>query len=1442
MACGAWQQGALDASGNWTASGTGTDARTVCTSGTDGDTLEIGDLPASLPSGTVRIVIDASDAEVDYINLHNDEWENAEGGHYIVTGTLGGSSDRGVRYGIDAFKTGDEWGNFTLESRATVTVSGSWNHGVYLYNGDRNHSGRLEAVNKGTVSTGGQGGHGVYVYSLGEAVSYAEARAANEGSVTTSGDGATGVYAYVDTGAGTATAVNSGTVITTGDYRVASSYLSSADGVKAANEGGGNAAAINAAGGIVTVSGAASEGVYAYTEGGGTARAVNRGTVTATGDSATDSGSGFRSSANGVHAATWINGGVARAVNEAGAIITTGSKSGMVRSGGKSAVGLSAHNEGHGGRAEAINRGAVTTYGDPQTGWSLGAHGVSAWSEHNSAYAENSGTVRTEGANAAGLFAEAERGGHGQSALVVNSGAIVTTGVRTGATATGGIWAHTGAGARAEARNLRTGSITVEANGVSGLRAVAWDDGVTGATGGEAVGVNHGTIVTKGGFLPIDTDETPGDDDWAGTYGMLAVSSHLAATATNEAGGAITTEGVAAGGMGVFTYNGAVAKGTNRGRIVTKGASGNPLSGGDVGAIGMDIEAYFLSSRDPGGNATALNDISGYIETSGHLAHGMYAKTYNDGARSSAAAVARNRGRVVTKGADADGVVAVASNGGTESNPNIVRAYNDQGASISTEGASAGGLSGLIEADAATAGGTVANAYGSILVRNDGRIATTGGHTSGAGRLDNAYGLAAMFHSTNGSTISSAGDVAAHNTGGIAASGVKARGMQAVTFGSGRATLIVDGGSVAASHDSATDTDDGTGLYASTGASGSIVARVSNGATVTAPQAVLFENAPATLRLTAATLEGRVNFAGLADSLTVNAGIVRGATDFGAGNDTLDVYNGYFTGAIDFGPGGDRMTVHNGGYFGGTVDFGAGTDTLTVVRGAYFKGAITGLTNFTGGGDIYLDNVTFTGSHAEFTSGSRVRLTGDFDLGSGGTMTIRDGARVSVFATRRGGRNSVPTITAGTIRCEGGPCTFFLQNDEQSNADTTAREMVNTMFSPGTRFASGTGRVRYVTQERDGRQRNLGETDLSTGVTQVSGTPAQASPGTPPLPPDTGSAPPDSQMPGAPPPGPQAPGAGGSGDGGGGAAIGVGLATLFSLLLLDFDMFAFDLDEPNEALRPQLAIARSADGGTLYWARGLDAALSPAGSASGVEMGMEVGLAEGFFLGFAVAPDAKVSGSDAFVSGDRYSLRGGWRDESAFAGLSFTRADWNARNAFENPVAGGGLSGAFAAEHTDLRLGAGVRLPLSGDLELMPRLELFAGELEQEGHRARGALFDADIPDIDQRYRGWKAGLDLASDWLEAPEGFRLRPSLSLSAMRIDSDSDSFDMTQSDRFGLLEMTSRVRPADAPRTVFGMGAGMDVVSDDNMKLRLGYVGMTIDGEAAHAAVAGFKLAF
>ena len=156
---------------------------------------------------------------------------------------------------------------------------------------------------------------------------------------------------------------------------------------------------------------------------------------------------------------------------------------------------------------------------------------------------------------------------------------------------------------------------------------------------------------------------------------------------------------------------------------------------------------------------------------------------------------------------------------------------------------------------------------------------------------------------------------------------------------------------------------------------------------------------------------------------------------------------------------------------------------------------------------------------------------------------------------------------------------------------------------------------------------------------------------------------------------------------------------------------------------------------------------------------------------------------------------------------------------------------------------AGARLALGG-IRATPSVSWYSGQVDQSAYTAQGAALRAEVPGLSQRYRGWKAGLELApSRWLGRTGALRWRPELHVSTMRTrTADTGVFDLRQSDRSGVLSFTSRARARGLPGTVHALGASVTAMRSEGWRLRLGYAGMEVDGEPVHAVGARLQVRF
>ena len=784
-------------------------------------------------------------------------------------------------------------------------------------------------------------------------------------------------------------------------------------------------------------------------------------------------------------------------------------------------------------------------------------------------------------------------------------------------------------------------------------------------------------------------------NDWRSATGLAAYSRYSDATATNEIGGVVETHGEAAFGMYAWSNGAGNVTALNRGRITTRGGSVDNLrgDGATIGSRGVYAHSDYAGAR-------AENDATGRVDTHGKRASGIFAESEADGSRTSGTVEVVNRGQVHTRGYNADGVLALALHPGTTDNPNHARATNTAGASVTTEGSGARGLGAGVFVPAWTAGDslpddvvcttaipvscpTVGSAASTAIARNDGTVVTgvvettdaTGDDVSMDAGTYASNGVAAQFFSSTDTTITSAGDVTVINTGDVTVKRKNATGLYAETFGSGTATVQMLGGSVSAEGDS------GRGLWARTGTTGEVHVTIAGGAEVSASGtsgiAAEFDGGTTNVRLLDSTLDGKVNF--------------------GTGTDTFTIRDGRVTAAIDF---------------------GAGTDTLSAHGDTWLDGGVSNLETLTkrGTGNLVMrgDTSFSSGASAEVENGGLV-FTGQFNLGTTGTMRIHDAARLTAALVDAA---APPQITAGGGITFDGNAELFVQvsPDITDANETTYLDGFATSGTGGTNpiahgtavtGPTGTTQVALRTARGPSTVGEVGHIPLVNGATNTAGTSVTSGVR---LGVFTLDAPEDLTDLTVSPETLEATGTSTVGQGGSGLSLGGGVGALGSALsdLFDDDVPVFALDEGQDSeVLPAAGFlgARARDGDIEYWTRSWsdDTPVLAGGAEArlrGADMGAELPMGTSFRLGVSLAPEISVSsapsGAGTRLDGTRYAVRGGWRGERLHAGASVSQGRYRAHSVLDNPVAGGGLSSAFGLVQDHVQLGAGARMTWSG--------------------------------------------------------------------------------------------------------------------------------------------------
>ena len=1039
----------------------------------------------------------------------------------------------------------------------------------------------------------------------------------------------------------------------------------------------------------------------------------------------------------------------------------------------------------HTGRLEGINSGSIRSTGDGP-----GAYGlrVSNRSVHSSAEAKavNRGTIETFGTAARGIRVQVDGSG---TSTAINEGTVTTRGGLAGTYSAHAISVDAGSDGTATAINASGATITTEGAKASGLRATI-EDGSNGSGTATVTNETGATITTSGG-------------------GVIAVVEEEAGTAIANNHGTILTTGDTVDRnrpYGVYArvrsvpVVGGEARAFNSGTVETRG----------TGARGV------RASVDGPGNAVVVNEGSvttgGGPDDTGFAAHGVNASV--DLVSGTARAINGDGATITTTGVGGRGLQATGGNAFVENN-GVVLTTGDAVENGTTFGVWAYSESthvasearavntGTVETHGTRALGMGASIRGSgtAVTINEGTVTTRGGPSAPG------FGAHGIFAGTTDATA------LVTNRGTVNVRGKRAVGMFARTRGAGTAQVVVDGGTVRSSYDSATnDDEDGVGILART-ESGSITARIQRDSLIEAPVAAWFIGGPA--------------------DVIVDGSTIRGAMRFDQFNDTLSVINSTIA---------------------GEVDFGGGADTL-VIQSSIFDGAVTGLSDlYVRGSGVARFNrdVTFSGSSATIEDGT-LMFAGDFNLGPDGTMTIFDGARVTAVLTDEN-KNDPPRITAGggivAQDAQGNPVALdiYLQADETVDQQTranqaTIQQMAQNVIAEGTPITATGNEVVLKSERQEGEAAAIGSiaimTDGSRGDAVVqSGAVLHSSE-------------------------PEGSGAGSCDPARAAGASHGGPVLLAALLSGNIDLF--DLGSSQSANAEAGASYGRASfrapsvlpgtgwtlanwtsvGGNGDWTRAVSGKV-PMWAGAAPTAGFDARFGNNFSIDVSASQDLSMSlqhnGAAGHLDGGRYVMRARWRGETLLAGASISQGEWRGRTAFANPVVGGGLAGAFDMNQTHAQAGVGARIDVGG-LRLQPSATLFSGRVERGGYTARGEAFRAAVPETTQRYRGWRTALSLSpSDWLNATSRVRWRPVVDLSATRTHSTVVPFELQQSARTGALSFSSVVRAEAMPRTLLAVGVSVDAMISKRWSLWVGYAGMLVDDEPEHGVSAGLQIHF
>ena len=251
----------------------------------------------------------------------------------------------------------------------------------------------------------------------------------------------------------------------------------------------------------------------------------------------------------------------------------------------------------------------------------------------------------------------------------------------------------------------------------------------------------------------------------------------------------------------------------------------------------------------------------------------------------------------------------------------------------------------------------------------------------------------------------------------------------------------------------------------------------------------------------------------------------------------------------------------------------------------------------------------------------------------------------------------------------------------------------------------------------------------------------------------------------------------------------------------------------------------------------------------GLAVGLEAPISSHGSFSFSAMPEAKGSLSLNTLSlnqkssfqGGHYSVKGKWQSEDYFAAAELSYADAVSSTSFDNSVAGGKLGGKFDMTGSHLEISAGAKVQLTDKVSVAPTVGVYGGSVSQSESVLTGRNVVARLSKQEQSYAGWNLGLRVRPDAWTAG-GAEFQPNISWNTFRTSSDRHSVDLRQSDKAGVLDFSSQLPVQGMPAVVNAFRAGMTMKSETGLQLDLDYVGMEIDGELQHGAIARMQTRF
>ena len=548
--------------------------------------------------------------------------------------------------------------------------------------------------------------------------------------------------------------------------------------------------------------------------------------------------------------------------------------------------------------------------------------------------------------------------------------------------------------------------------------------------------------------------------------------------------------------------------------------------------------------------------------------------------------------------------------------------------------------------------------------------------------------------------------------------------------------------------------------------------------------------------------------AGDGTTIQLNAGRVTGGITFGAGDDTLR-----WVAAVAVGGnvvlGGGTNVVNGGAIDSDRVMGGAGLDTVTLRSGSVRM--MTGVESLTkeGTGTLRIGSMSNDEEIAVTVNRGKLEVSGHLNLGSAGTLTVKDGATLAFVVT--GAAAQTPgTATHGRI---------------------TAQRVV---------FESANPVVERIAEEADTRNADLAAATndrLFIGGTSTEddeGNDIVLVLGPTPAPPPVAAADDDDNT----------------------ALYAAGAIAAIWWLMCETGAIGSMSDEEGgnscfgKSQWNSTGAVQYTNTGMNSWASmQSDKGINPV---QGLAFGTNARVGENGRIGFSAMPNASGTTSSlggslnhsSSISGGLYSMQGEWGRGTGYASVALTHANLTAGTRFENVISGGGmLGGEFEMKQSHLQLTAGTKLD-AGGVWWTPTLGLYGGRVDQGGYSASNAVLLAKVPGYRQSYRGWKLGLRAESkERMSSTGGVKWHPGVSVDMYRTaTSGPRSLTLSQTDRTGALHLSDRMLLGSLPNRIVALRAGGTIEIPHAGELRMDYVGMEMDGEIQHGALLKYQNRF